>query len=153
MYFEQKWQFCPSVQFTEKIVFGVKDETAKMLANLGSPQFTGWCPNDAPPLESPGYRKSRQLLLLFPFCTLLTLSSFNAAGRCSLYLMLYGFTSTFINTKNLINRTIVRGNLLISLLLLCTEITKAFLPRCLKITEKVSFNIASEASYVYIQSS
>ena len=26
------------------------------------------------------------------------------------------------------------------------------LPRCLKITEKVSFNIASEASYVYILS-
>ena len=27
-----------------------------------------------------------------------------------------------------------------------------FLPRCLKVTEKVSFNNASEASYVYILS-
>ena len=31
-----------------------------------------------------------------------------------------------------------------------SSFSKFFNPRCLKITEKVSFNIASEASYVYI---
>ena len=31
-------------------------------------------------------------------------------------------------------------------------LAKKYAPRCLKITEKVSFNIASEASYVYILS-
>ena len=37
-----------------------------------------------------------------------------------------------------------------NLLNLCSDLKLIMGPRCLKITEKVSFNIASEASYVYI---
>ena len=36
--------------------------------------------------------------------------------------------------------------------ILLSKILLATSPRCLKITKKVSFNIASEASYVYILS-